>query len=82
MTKKDYELIADGIAETYANRLEWYNRVSNNKEYSDIVVQAEAALKAIQQVAADISANLREENPAYRSDKFMSRAIFNVRPMR
>lgn len=74
MTKKDYELIADGIAETHKNRLEWLERVQNSPEHK---TQAEAAVKTVEQVAADISARLRRDNPMYSSHKFMSRAIFS-----
>ena len=73
MTKKDYELIAAGIAETHKNRLEWLNRVQGTEH----ALKAEAAVKAVEQVAADISARLRSASPMYDAHKFMFAAIYN-----
>lgn len=77
MTKKDYELVASGIAETYANRLEWLGRVKDTTREPE----AKAALRAVEQVAADISARLRDDNAKYDAYKFMCAAIYDVQPM-
>lgn len=74
MTKKDYELIAKTIAKLHKEQIERVRLIPSGHEQE---FRAYGQIRALEQVATELSAEFRENNPKYSAMKFMALAINN-----